>query len=109
MYSYYKWFTTKIKLGNYKPNPQDCNGYNVTKYIKVGNYRTAITIQPGRPYRVHTLFGMGILIAVPYRDVNGLYNVGFYINTPIVSVLISYKSKLITLIQDATDKEYKGI
>ena len=52
---------------------------------------------------------MGILIAVPYMDVNGLYNVGFYINTPIISVLISYKSKLITLIEDVTDKEYKGI
>jgi hypothetical protein len=41
--------------------------------------------------------------------INGLYNIGFYINTPIVSILISNKSKLITLIEDVTDKEYRYI
>lgn len=109
MRNYYKWFITKFKFGNYKLNPQDCSGYNITRYMKVRNHRIAITIQPGSQYRVHTMFGMKVLITVPYMDVNGLYNIGFYINTPLVSILISYKSKLITLIEDVTDKEYRYI
>lgn len=89
-----------VKLGSYNPTDVD---YSKSSDRSIAYYREfdCILLVPGFKYKISTGLINQIVIAVPYRKANGLYSIGFYLRTPIFSILIDHRSKLIMNIEKA--------